>query len=376
MMKIAFCNRKNYNNPLGGDGIQMLKTKYYLELNFNLKITILTSAEELDETFDIVHIFNYLTIKETRQFFEKANALNLKIVSSSIYWDYSYSSTHVFSKLFGTPNFINEQYISLLRKIIFATAQITNRPIGISPKFRKNCQYFMNSSKYILPNSVEEGQKLIEFCGDIEGKNADKMRVVYNATDFEVKNMLNNSDIEEKEFLLKYQIPSNYILQVGRIEYLKNQLNLLFALRECKHIPIVFVGKVVENTYFNKLNRIAHKRGNVFFIPNVEHFDIQKFYKYAKVHVLLSLRESPGLVSLEADSMQCPIVVSDERFAPTKTYFKNSAFIANPLNESDIKEKVLNAYSGKIEKLTFGEFTWTKAAEQTYKVYLECINNL
>ena len=31
-MRVAFCNRPTWNAPLGGDGVQMLKTKEYLLL--------------------------------------------------------------------------------------------------------------------------------------------------------------------------------------------------------------------------------------------------------------------------------------------------------------------------------------------------------
>jgi len=373
-MKIAFCNRKNYDNPLGGDGVQMHKTKYYLEQLYKVDILILTCPDDLDESFDIVHIFNYLTINDTRPYFEKATSLNLDIISSSIYWDYKFSATHIFSKLFGTPDFISEKRISFQLKIINILAFFTNRPIGVSPKLRKHCLYFINSSKYILPNSIEEGNKLLQFCGDKDGKNQDKIRVIYNATDFNNENLQYDSYKNEAEFLLKYKIPSNYILQVGRIEYIKNQLNLLYALKDYPQIPIVFVGKVLEKKYYEKLKKIADKRGNVFFIPNIEHIDIKYFYKYAKVHVLLSLRESPGLVSLEAISMNCPIVVSDERFAPINTYFKNKAYITNPFDLNDILKNVMKANDDEKVKFEKNDFTWVKAAEQTYNVYLECTN--
>jgi glycosyltransferase involved in cell wall biosynthesis len=373
-MKIAFCNRKNYDNPLGGDGVQMHKTKFYLEQEYDIQIDIIVNPNDLNQSYDIVHIFNYLTIDETLSFFEKAKNLNIKIVSSSIYWDYSYSSTHVFSKIFGTPDFISEKRINFQRSIIRFITLLTNRPIGISPKLKKYCQIFTTSSSYILPNSKEEGEKLLAFCDPNSDINSKKIRVVFNATDF-IDTQNKTDVIEEKiSFLSKYKIPADYILQVGRIEYIKNQLNLLYSLMDYPNIPIVFVGKVFEKEYFDKLNKLASKRGNVFFIANVEHADIKDFYKYAKVHVLLSLRESPGLVSLEALSMNCPIVVSDNRFAPTSTYFKDTAFITNPLNEKDIKEKVLKAYN--TPRTIFPEliFTWKKAAEQTYNVYLECLS--
>ena len=57
-MRVAFCNRPGYDNPLGGDAIQMLKTKENLERLFNVEIEIVTDAVNLSKEFDLGHILN------------------------------------------------------------------------------------------------------------------------------------------------------------------------------------------------------------------------------------------------------------------------------------------------------------------------------
>ena len=59
-MKIAFCNRPKWDSPLGGDGVQMLKTKAHLEELYGLQINIVTNPEMLDRSYDIVHVFNFV----------------------------------------------------------------------------------------------------------------------------------------------------------------------------------------------------------------------------------------------------------------------------------------------------------------------------
>ncbi len=370
MIHIAFCNRKNFDNPLGGDGIQMLKTKYFLEANHGIKVTIITNAEDLNSSFDLIHIFNYLTVVETENFFLKAKQIGTPIVSSSIYWDYNYSSTHIISKIWGVRRFVDEKKMRRFLKITNFIAKISGRPMGISDKFKRKCAYFIDNSDLILPNSIEEAAKLLAFADRENSKN--KIRVILNATDF------TNSKIDKKiisfDFHEKFDIPKNYVLQVGRIEYLKNQLNLLLALQENPEIPIVFVGKIVEQRYYDTLQKIADLRSNVFFIPNVSHDEIRLFYENCKAHVLLSLRESPGLVSLEALSLNKPILVSDERFAPVKSYFDTEGvFITNPLDKAEIKQNVLKA-------LSFDDFhnkvklhNWKMVAADTYNAYIELL---
>ena len=140
-----------------------------------------------------------------------------------------------------------------------------------------------------------------------------------------------------------------------RIEYVKNQINLVYSLFSHNEIPIVFVGHPVEKGYFDKLKEISSIRGNVYFIDNIPQNEINLFYKYADIHVLLSLRESPGLVSLETALEKCPIVVTTKQFSPVDTYFANCPYVVNPLDISSVEKIVLQAYKErKITEIDLG----------------------
>lgn len=52
-INVAFCNRPSYDNPLGGDAIQMLKTKEWLEILYGIHISIITHPNELTVNFNI-----------------------------------------------------------------------------------------------------------------------------------------------------------------------------------------------------------------------------------------------------------------------------------------------------------------------------------
>lgn len=371
-MRVAFCIRPEYNKPLGGDTIQMLKTKEYLEKNFSVEIDIVTQANQLFfNKYDIVHVFNFSTYKHSTQFIKKAKSLQIPIVSSPIFWDYTFDSTKRLFYLLSNKTYLEEKEILQYRKIMNYVGLVLSKPLGVSRKFRRKAKWMFKNSDIIAPNSQEEGDLLLKW---IQQEKSDKIRVVYNATDIACKN--DEFDVVETEVLGKYNLPENYILQVGRIEYCKNQLNLVAALMEEKEIPILFVGKVVDQKYFQKINDLAQKRGNVFFIDAVPYEEIRVFYKYAKLHVLLSLRESPGLVSIEALANNCPIVVSDQRFLPLNTYFANQPYVANPLNIADIRKVVLEAYKHrKIIDFNFQKFSWSNVANQTFDIYEELVKH-
>ncbi len=371
-IRIAFCNRPSYDNPLGGDAVQMLQTKKYLEENFDVRIDVITDAELITKEYSIVHIFNFLTYKITDRFVGKAHSLGIPIVSSCIYWDYSYAGTYAFFELFRNyPICITNRRVQFLRKVLNLIGKFSLKPTGISFMFRQYVRKFIQLSTVVAPNSKEEGDLLLDFAKMHDEQSKSKFKVVYNGVQLNKKNIL-----DEQDFFQKHGLPHGYILQVGRIEYLKNQLNLLYALKDYPDIPIVFVGQVFSQSYFRRLNKLAKKRGNVFFIEKVEHSDIASFYKYATLHVLLSLRESPGLVNLEASSLSCPIVVSDKRFIPLDTYFKDVPYVVDPFNISQIRETVLKAYAErKATRIDVDEFSWSNVAKQTWQIYVNILNS-
>lgn len=368
-MKIAFCIRPGYDTPIGGDAVQMLKTKEYLEKNYHLSIDIITTPDKISIKYDIIHVFNFSTYEITKKFIQKAIEFNIPVVSSPIYWDYSYASTASLFNLLPNLNHLDELTINILKKITCFTGKVFSKPTIMSSSFKKSSKWIYKKSQIVAPNSQEEADLLLKW---INIKEKSKLRIVYNANE----TISTQSEIDEDSFFKKHNIPKGYILQVGRIEYCKNQLNLVASLMETPEIPIVFVGKIVDTRYFNKIQRLSKKRGNVYYIDSVSHSEISKFYQYAKIHVLLSLRESPGLVNIEALSNRCPIITSDERFLPVKTYFPNQPYIVNPLNIKEIKERILSAYiDRKMASFDIKKFSWDTVSEQTYSIYDEVLSN-
>jgi len=366
-MKVAFCNRPNYDHPFGGDAVQMLKTKEYLEKKYSIKIDIITNPDNITNEYDIVHVFNFLTYKISKQFIIKAKELKIKVVSSPIFWDYSYAAAYHINSVIGYPDFISEKKIMRQQLLVKAIGSVLPKPTALSFLFRRSAQWMFDNSDIVLPNSYEESELLLKWVK--REKEGDKIRIVVNATVIDSK-----SEKEQKytgnSFHAKYAIPHNYILQVGRIEHCKNQLNLISALLDVPEIPIVFVGQINERKYYKKTQRLATTRGNVFFIEAVSHDEIKYFYRYANLHVLLSLRESPGLVNIEALANNCPIVISDSRFIPIKTYFPHQPYIVNPFDKQKIKETILLAYKERCVGLFEADkFTWEVVAKQTFDAY-------
>lgn len=360
-MRILFQSRKDLFINLGGDTIQILKTKEELE-KLGYEIDINCGTEENLSKYDLVHIFNLQTIKLTKKQLLNARKQNKKVVLSTIWWDFQnfgmdtdyvkYSSVKrklVSNLLMPFSHFNKHGAYCLMDKILFEL------------RVRENARYILKNVDLILPNSIAELEILIQNFNMPELRA--KSNVVVNAVDKDIA----LTDHEQGEI----DIPKDYILCVGRIEPIKGQAKILQALYCEKEIPIVFIGKGIDTDYGQFVKEIAKRRTNVYFIPNVQHDKLGIYYKYARVHVLPSLRESPGLVSLEAALYDTNVVISYQ--TPVQEYFGNNAFICDPEDINSIRNSIMKAYNSdinlKLKSYILDRFTWCKTAIQTDVAY-------
>ena len=89
-MKIVYVIRADYLTQLGGDSIQMMKTKEYMEkMRTDLEIEICNHLDikEAVENADIVHIFNLQTIEFSYTIYQLCQKYNCIVFLSPIFWD-------------------------------------------------------------------------------------------------------------------------------------------------------------------------------------------------------------------------------------------------------------------------------------------------
>ncbi|HEX6169318.1 MAG TPA: glycosyltransferase, partial [Chitinophagaceae bacterium] len=114
---------------------------------------------------------------------------------------------------------------------------------------------------------------------------------------------------------------------------------------------------------------------NITFIQHVPQLDLIKFYRKAKVHILPSWFETTGLSSLEAATLGCNVVITDRGDA--KEYLNKYAFYCDPALPESIFEAVAAASKAQVDpalaEMVKRNYSWKKAAEETYKVYKEVL---
>ena len=364
MMKVIFANRKDCMTSRGGDTVQMLLTKKYLEANHPLEVELCFEPGELrSKKADLVHIFNVQTFKESRAFLETANEMKCKTAISPIYWNMGYAVTAYAMTLLSLykPRSV---FRSIAPYLVRFTSGLS-RERYLSRNYRKEIRYLLDHADVILPNSDTEKELLIEH---FQPAAMHGFRVIPNAIEL--------MDEEVPSALKKEE---NLIIQVGRISAAKNQAGTLHAAMDQPRLKVLIIGKVDEPRYDDYLHKIAGKRGNVEFIREIPQEALMRFYKEAAVHMNPSFRDSPGLVTLEAFYQGCEIVVSEPAFVPLHYYrFDKEAHICNPFSVSSIRDALNNALvnkknTGTDNKDYFSFFNYRTVAELTYEAYLSAI---
>lgn len=381
-LQIIFANRKDCFEKPGGDTVQMMKTKEYLEKKYPVQIVICTNPDDFEKypNAKIVHIFNLETINETNKFIKAAKDLNKKVALSTIHWnfleEYFVKYLEVLSlPPINCPIFLKKLLISFFNLFIIAIPQLRKKyeryiqkGMFCTRKYVQTRKEALENSDLLLPNSTEE----MNLCADdfklSRNYIKNKSVVVPNAT--EILSQIKDNDEE-----IKSDLPEKYVVIAGRIDSTKNQYNIVRALFDDKDIGIVIVGRVQSEQTFKRVKQLADKRGNVYFIPQTEQKNLIAIYKNAICHVLPSFYDTTGLVNLESLLCGRPIVVSNSKYCPVNFYeFDKYGEICDPYNPKSIRNAVFNIMNKKNDKVELSKeykykISYENVASLTYNAY-------
>lgn len=367
-------NRINAYSLLGGDTIQMMKTKEELE-SLGHHVDISLELEPDLSGYDVVHLFNITRVQET--FFQIRNAKkqNVPVVLSTIYWPNAEFEKN--NGGLGIRGAIGKvlpidyvENIKALAKFVLLGNRDKGTRYLISHSYQKMQKYILENTDIYLPNALEEMKQIEKHLGVFADENS--VVVVPNAVDS------NAIQIAKKANDTKYSRYKDYLICVGRIDPRKNQLNLINAIENSEY-KLLLIGKCSSGhkKYYRKVMNAIAKMDNIEHIEFVENSELYQIYKQCKVSVLPSWFETPGLVSLEAAAMGCNIVVSPK--GTTKDYFGKHAFYCDVMDAGSIRNAIDRAYNSDMDKdlseIIMEKYTWQNAAKETEKGYIRAIAN-
>ena len=365
-IKVLFQNRNNVFEKWGGDTTQMVETRNNL-LKLGVDVTINMETDPDLGDFDLVHIFNIQIEDFGLKQILKAKNEGLPVALSTIYWDFRYAlnlkQVHLYSEnpLIRNLAKINVNIPHYTSKLLFYRKNRNNL---------ERIKLMLKESDILLPNSYSELEIMATLFRMPEIRQ--KAMIIPNGVSEQRIFNTNNTVMNEKS-----KLPSSYVLQVASFDIVKGQLNLIKSLIDYPEIPLVFIGTGLESAYGKECINLGQKRTNTYFLGKIPHEKIYKYYSNAKVHVLPSLRETPGLSTLEAAISGANCVIS--MHSPVTEYFGLNTLCCDPLDIESIQKNVLKAWnspkSDELKNFILNNFTWKKAALKTLNAYKYILKN-
>ncbi|MCX8010668.1 MAG: glycosyltransferase, partial [Ignavibacteria bacterium] len=361
--KILFVVRNDLDTKPGGDTVQIHQTKKELE-KLGFVIDYLQTSENGNQkhysklhSSDLVHFFNLPLAHQYFDLVEYCKLNSIPFVLSTIFWD-----MRDFERQSRSVS-LNKKLILKLAALFPSEAmrKIFNHKIKSLAHNRFYFNFLKKTLSYfdlILPNSFAEAECI---------NNTFNVKANFHV-------VRNGARVCDKEVTPSFSIPQKFLLCVGRIEYRKNQLNLIKALKGVD-IPLLLVGDVnsSELAYWSQCKKEAKKINvELHQIPNQPIEVLTHFYSRAIVHVQPSWFETPGLSSLEASAVGCPIVCTEIGCA--KEYFQDYAEYCNPADIDTIRSAILCAINKpkskeQIKNFILNNYTWELAAQETAQAY-------
>jgi len=182
--------------------------------------------------------------------------------------------------------------------------------------------------------------------------NPDKIKVIYQGCAPVFKENIPSEFIELTR--KKYQLPTNFILNVGTIEKRKNVLSVIKAIKEID-THLVIIGK--KTAYFSEINTYIlenNLQNKVIFLENVELKELASIYRMATVFIYPSVFEGFGIPIIEALYSKTPVITSKggcfseaggensvyiDALNPEKIRIELSELLANPEKREVMKQK-------------------------------------
>lgn len=355
-LKVLMISRPTLFSVPGGDTVQIQETAAELRKR-GVGVTIGLADETMNYSdFDLIHFFNVIRPNAILPHVRKSR---LPYVVSTIFVDYSEIERkhrslpfRILSRVVGADGL---QYLKTLGRAVNNGESVIDAGYVIRGH-RRSVERVLNGAALLLPNSHNEFTRLekrYSFENDY--------RAIPNA-------------VGEDLFASEPANERHGVACVARIEFIKNQLNLIRALKE-SDIELTLVGKPAPNhgAYYQACKSEAGD--NVQFSGQRSKAEVKALLSQARVHVLPSFFETTGLSSLEAAALGCNVVITDK--GDTREYFGDYAFYCDPDRPESIRAAIQAALAQpvnpKLRDHIRTHFRWSIAAEKTLEAYREAL---
>ena len=332
-MKVIF---SSYNtccqNKAGGVQTRIRKIRDLLHAK-GIEVDYFSAFESDLRNYDVLHVF--MLDYENRGLIKCAKRLGLKVVLSTI------------------VSISERRKLSILRLI---------NKLGIPTLYKYNNEILQTVDEIIV-----ESDKEAEYIRNYYNIEDAKIHVIPNGIDKTDSIDKNNDQLLDIE---------KYIVQIGRFDANKNQLNVIKAVKNTD-INMVFIGgpdETVSSEYYDKCRKEAEGCDNIYFLGWLPH-DSPIFVsaiKHAHALILPSYFETFGLVALEGGINGVEVCLSNTLPLNDYNVFdKKLTFSPNSIKEiRNVLDGVLRRPKDTVlQKKVESFFNWDRIIDMHLDIY-------
>lgn len=371
-MNVLMVNHPRAEEFRGGDLVQMRKTAAALR-HYGVRVTESFAPDPTPTGFDLAHVFNLRTARDTLTQLTHLKAFGAPVVLSPLYLDPAVGlwGSRAVTGLFqdDPPADVLAARLANLRDRTVTvnlpdgsayTAAAANRP---HPDYDRAQRAALGLVDFLLVNSLLELHALI--------RTLRVTNLPFAVAPLGIDPVVFR-DPDPEAFVRKYGV-RDFILQVGRIEGPKNQLLLAVACRRAG-LPLVLIGGTHQPQYGEWVRK--HGPDDLRVIPHIPQEEVAGAYAAARVHALPSWGEICGLVNLEAAACGAAVVTGTQGYE--LEYLGDLADYCDPADVDSIRAVVSAAWdrfpdtAARREQLRLrvrDRFTWQASARATFEAY-------
>lgn len=348
-MHVVLLSRSTLFSQRGGDTIQILRTSEALKA-LEMDVTIVLHGETLpDEPIDLIHFFNIGRPADALPYLKSTSC---PWVVSTIDVDYD-----AFDQGRGIMKSLSSnarEYFKTIARGLYGTDKM--------PSFRywwlghKRSQLaLLQRAKMLVTTSHKEAERLLNKWGELP-----PIQVILPGVQDIFKHQ--HPEVERKG-----------ILCVGRIEGIKNQLELIRAMNDISEpLQLIGAGSRNQNGYLLACENEAGD--HVTFTPHQTPDALALAYASHAVLVVPSLFETFGFTALEGLASGCAVVLSES--AESFDLLREFVFPCAP-NEHSIRQAILRALEEGPKpggKEFARNLTWNDTAEALQRTYTSILS--
>jgi len=195
-------------------------------------------------------------------------------------------------------------------------------------------KYAANKADLVIAISEQTKKDIVEYLKI----KPEKIKVIYQGCSPVFKENISKEFIEITR--TKYNLPSNFILNVGTIEKRKNILSAIKAIKDID-IQLIIIGK--KTAYYNEISNYISENeleDKIIFLENVALTELSAIYRMAQIFIYPSIFEGFGIPIIEALHSQTPVITTKGGcFAEAGG---NDSIYVDSLNVIEIRNEIYN----------------------------------